>query len=486
MHHGVRRSARFHHSVLAAVGALALLALGCGGSAVDTSPRPKGSAGSTGSAAAASLGGANAATPIVNTSGGASGGTVGSNVVPAGGAPAMAASGSGGTQTSSSGTPGIDFSHGTRLLIPQRHFEGVNIGTQAFELSTIAPLNLTVETPLVDAPAFTRQFEVSFASTLAIVDHCQERRVKFKPTSVEVRQDQGKTGAHLTIEQTSGHYLLTHDGAGSHELWVQGTLHVEATDALGATCATKFPSTAVDIAVTLGVKLNIEHLGSVTGSPRFGCGAAPVMLSGRMFDGTSLSLLNDAGKPISGANVYSEYPVDILVETEKSAQIAEAGSGLYYDGLIVTGEPQMVRLSTAYGTLFTYFLANTSLIDGMDVKFWSRGSQDVKAETSPLTMTTTPAIASYKVIGATATLSVGGVTICTPPLVSDYQTTLLSPRVCNIQDENGSGLTPGIPGFLATFLEPAGTCELEISVPGANGERGLSTHLSAVLKPAVN
>jgi len=488
MQHGLKRRPPFRHSVLIAVGSIMLLSLiGCAGSKTDGSPQPEATAGRAPSAA---LGGSTASTPAASTSGGASalaagsGGDAPVGGGQSGGAHAGGASGSGSSEPTNAG--GLDFSHGTRLLIPQRNFDGANIGVDEFLIETADPIDLTIETPLVDAPIYARQFEVSFASNLLLVKHCQERKAKFEPTSVEVKQDVGGNGSHLKIEQANGQYQLTHDGPGKHEVHVTGTLHVEAIDAMGLGCAPHFPQAAVDIPVTLAVHLTIQHLGSITASPPFDCGTAPVIWSGRGSGGIYLTLLNDTGQPISGANVYSSYPADVIVETEGPAQIAEAGSGLNYYGLIVTGDPQRVRLSTSYGTLFTYFLANTSLIDGMDVKFWSRPEPYVKSPTTPLAMDSTPAVASTKVLGATATLSVGGVPICPPPLASDYQTTLLSPQVCNVPSEVGTDLTAGIPGFLTTFVAPVGTCELEISVPGANGGRGLSTHLSAVLKPTVN
>jgi hypothetical protein len=474
--------ALFLRSLFSCVSATACLTLfGCGGSSASSPTANEGpaSAGSAGSSSTVVAGSASNSPPSASGAGGSG------SVEPTGGGGVASTSASGGPQGGSAGaSDGIDFSHGTRVVFPQRNYQGANIGTYSFDAMKAGdPIDLVVDAPLVDAPTYARQFEVSFGPNRLLVAHCHERNAKFEPTSVDVEPDTGGTGAHLKIELVDGHYRLTHDGPGTHDVHVSGTLHVEATDQTQG-CAPNFPQTAVDIPVTLTSHINIQHVGSIAGSPGFGCGSSPVMLSGRSFNGVRLNLLNDAGKPISGNNVYREYPVDVVVETEKAAEVAEAGSGFALYGLIVTGEPQMVRLSTSYGTLFSYRLATTSQIDGMAVKFWSRPLPEVKAPTTPLSMSTTPAVASSKVIGATASLSVGGVDLCTPPLASDYQTTLLTPNVCTVQADDHYDNTTGFPGFLATFVDPAGTCELDLSVPGANGEHGLKTHLSAILAPA--
>ncbi|HYQ02724.1 MAG TPA: hypothetical protein VER96_28825 [Polyangiaceae bacterium] len=409
---------------------------------------------------------------------GGAGGSV--SVDPTGGGGAASSATSGG---SASTRDGIDFSHGTRLVFPQRNYEGANIGTDSFEaMNANDPIDLVVDAPLVDAPTYARQFEVSFGPSWIAVGHCYERKAKFAPASVDVVPDTGGTGAHLAIELVDGHYRLTHDGPGTHDVHVTGTLHVEATD-LAQVCEPRFPKTAVDIPVTLTSHIKIQHLGSVAGEPGFGCGSSPVMLSGRSFGHLWLSLLNDAGQPISGKNVYSENAVDVVVETEKAAEIVEAGSGFALYGLIVTGEPQKVRLSTSYGTLFTYQLANTAMIDDWDVKFWSRDSQDAKSATYPLVVDSMPAVTPGKELGATATLKIGGSPLCGATLASDFMTSLPTPNACKVQLENNN-YDGGAPGFLATFVDPAGTCEVDLSVPGANGERGLKKHLSAILAPA--
>lgn len=367
-------------------------------------------------------------------------------------------------------------------MFPQRNYQGASIGTDFEAMNADDPINLVVDAPLVDAPTYARQFEVSFGPNWIAVGHCYERKAKFAPTTVEVIPDTGRTGAHLEIELVDGHYRLTHDGPGTHDVHVTGTLHVEATD-LAQVCAPNFPKTAVDIPVTLTSHINIQHLGSIEAEPGFGCGSSPVMLSGRSFEVLWLSLLNDSGQAITGNNVYSDNPVDIVVETEKAAVVAEAGSGFATYGLIVTGEPQMVRVSTSYGTLFTYQLANLAMIDDWEVKFWSRDSQDAKSATYPMAMDMMPAVTPGKELGATATLKIGGSPLCGPTLASDFTTSLPTPNACKVQLQN-SNWNAGTPGFLATFVEPAGTCELDLSVPAANGAHGLKKHLSAILAPA--
>src|SRR6478609_6061725 len=407
----------FRRSLFGFASATACLTLfGCGGSSTSSSPASEApaSAGSAGSSSTIVAGSASTP-PTAHGAGGSM------SVQPTGGGGVANISASGGAQGGSAAThDGIDFSHGTRLVFPQRNYEGANIGTDSFEaMNAVDPIDLVVDAPLVDAPTYARQFEVSFGPSWIAVGHCYERKAKFEPASVDVIPDTGKTGAHLAIELVDGHYRLTHDGPGTHDVHVTGTLHVEATDQTGG-CTPNFPKTAVDIPVTLTSHIKIQHLGSVAGEPGFGCGSSPVMLSGRSFDHMWLSLLNDAGQPISGKNVYSDNPVDVVVETEKAAEVVEAGSGFALYGLIVTGEPQKVRLSTSYGTLFTYQLANTAMIDDWEVKFWSRDRQHPKSPTYPMTTESMPAVSPGKELGATATLKIGGSPLCTPTLASDF------------------------------------------------------------------
>ena len=379
----------------------------------------------------------------------------------------------------------LDFSHGSRLLIPQRQVTNVHLGpTGDFnDLPSLDHIDVTTNTELADAAIYPRQFEVNFNMSGLFAPDCQIwTGGKFDIGTLEVKQDVSGRGGHLTIEHTDGHYLLTHDGPGTHQIRVTGTYRIDNTPAAGGVCFS-LPMGAVEVPIAFTTNINIQRVGSVKATPPYNCASAPVMLSGRNYPGTGLDVLNESGQPIIADNVYGSYPLDVLVETEKPAQIAEAGRGLNYDGLIVTGEPQKVRLSTSYGTLFTYQLANTEMIDGLDVMFWSSATQDLKSVKYPLAMATTPAVASGKVLGASATLKVGGVPLCSPILATDFTTSLLSPNVCQVQHEDTPDPKPGIPGFLATFLDPAGTCELELSVPSANGSKGLVAHLSSILVP---
>jgi len=474
--------ARFRRWVAGGVsgaGCLALIACS-GSSANDPLPQTASSAGTAQQTSAAA--GAAQAPSSSNAGAGAGTGQAGT-----GHSPDTSDAGAGPTDGVSGMSGGVDFSHGARLLIPQRNITAVRIGPTGLEpANTVDSIDLSIDLTFVDGPTYPRQFEVGFEPLWVIVNHCQERKGKFDIRSLEVKQDVDGTGAHLKIEQTDGHYLLTHDGPGYHQINVAGTFRVDALPPETEGCP-PMPTTAADIPVTFTTNIGIQRLASTKASAPAACGASPVMLSGRNYGGSRVSLLNDKGQILFGANVDSNYPLDVIVESEKPAQIAEGSGaigGIAYDGLVVTGEPQLVRLSTTYGTLFTYQLANTSQIDGLDVKFWSRATQSVKSPTTALAMASTPAVASSKVLGATATLSVGGVNVCTSLLASDFEISLLSPKVCDVQYENGPDRNPGIPGFLATFIDKAGTCELEVSVPGANGEKGLATHLSSVLAAA--
>jgi len=421
-----------------------------------------------------------------------------SGVGSTGGRPSAGQAGSGGgADVSLAGSPqaaggkassGPDFSHGSRLVIPQRTLTSVHLGPDGNfnDINGNGPgldqLDVTTNSEFADAPIYSRQFEVNFGMPGLFVKECQVWTGKFEVSTLDVKQDVSGSGAHLKIELVNGRYLLTHDGPGTHQIRVTGNFRADRTPDSGGYCAA-LPMGAVSVPIAFTTNINIQRMGSVSAAP-LRCAAGAFMLSGRKYPGTSINVLNEAGQPFRPDNVYDSYPLDVIVETEKPAQIAETEQGLHYDGLVVTGEPQTVRLSTSYGTLFTYQLANTALIDGWDIEFWSRDSTYVKAVTYPMAMDSTPVITPGKVLGATATLKVGGVPLCGPTLASDFMVGLPSPDVCKVVYENSPDPNPGTPGFLATFVEPAGRlCEVDLSVPGANGERGLSKRLSAIFAP---
>jgi len=466
-------------SGVALLGAGCFSLVACGGSSAGSATQAAGSAGSEESATHGGEAGSPAASGSNASAGSGSTAQAGSGNI-------ASASGSSGSNTVLPGSAGaaneIDFSHGSRLLIPQRNFTGAHLGpTGDFnELSSVENIDVTVSVDLVDAPTYPRQFEAGFDMPGLFTMGCQLWMGKFEVGSVAVKQDVGGTGAHMKIEQVDGHYLLTHDGPGTHQIRVTGKFLANNGTNGGICHSLPLGEVAVPVAFTTNV--NIQRMGSVQ-TDTWRCGTSPVMLSGRNYPGTQIHFLNEQGKIMQPANVYSTYPLDVLVETEKPAQIVEAGSGLFYDGLIVTGEPQKVRLSTAYGTLLTYQLVDASFIDGLEVEFSSRWSQDVKSPQYPLATDVTPAIAKGKVLVAEATLKVAGVKVCSPILANDFETNLLAPTVCDMQHEVGPDQYPGVPGFLATFVDPNGTCELELSVPAANGGKGLNKHLTSVLVP---
>jgi hypothetical protein len=389
---------------------------------------------------------------------------------------------------------GVDYSHGSRFVIPQRLVPVVDLGTDGeframggaeIPAKDVQHIDVTISRTLADASFLPRSFDVSFGFTGLFVDGCQLWTGTFEVTSLQVTQDTGTTGAHLTIEpaagQTAGQYTLTHDGPGAHQVRVTGTFKANHDSMSQGQCPA-LPMGMVEVPVAFTTKINIMPVGSVRGLAPTGCASPAIMLSGRNYPGTRISVLDDQGTYMGARNVYDTYPLDVIVETEKQADIAEGPSGFAYDGLVITGEPQKVRLSTSFGTLFTYQLADTSQVDGWNLQFFSRQSQYIKAVQYDLPLDTDPAVALGKVLLAKATLQVGGVNVCSPTLAGDFSTSLLSPDVCGIVFEN-SPTDLGTPGYLATFIDQAGTCELEVSAPAVNGGKGLTKHLSTIFMP---
>ncbi|HYP99071.1 MAG TPA: hypothetical protein VER96_10370 [Polyangiaceae bacterium] len=485
---GAKQRAQFRRAVSGAAEVAWLMLVGCAGS---SSPHAQGES-AAGSSGMSSLAGGSADPKSNSASAGTASSVQGGGANGAlGGTSSSAQGGSGGVDASSSGAAGaagsataggIDFSHGARLLIPQGKTPAVYFAPGDFSsVKGVGPIDLSFSKTLADGPTYPRQFEVTLGGWSVMLNQCQSRSGKYEVSSVEVTEDVGNRGAHMKIEQSDGKYLLTHDGPGNHRLRVTGIFHADPPPEGGPTCD-KLPTGAVDIPLAFTADIDIQKLGSVKGAAS-GCGASPVVLSGRAYSGSSaITLLNDQGQSFYPANVDSRAPLDVIVETEKAAQIEAPSTDGSYAGLVVTGDPQTVRVSTTYGTLLTYRLANTSFIDGFEVKYWSRPTKYLKSPTTLLAMDTTPAVATGKELGATGTLTIGGEKICSPINGSDYMTTLLTPKVCDIvYDFVIADPNAGIPGFLATFVDSAGTCELEVSVPGANGGQGLVSHLSAVL-----
>ncbi len=387
-----------------------------------------------------------------------------------------------------------DFSHGSRLVIPQTGLDpvaSIYLNGSFPDRTSVDDIDVTTATTFADGPGYPRQFEVSFGmsylslntsdANAAFSTRCLSLTGMFEVATVAVKEDTGGTGAHLSIEQTDGHYILTHDGPGEHQVRVTGTFR--ATNDATQTCPLlAMGPVAVPIAYTSTI--SIRTPATLTALPPSDCATPPVMLSGHSFAGLRITMRDDTGQAIYPANASTLAPFDVTVETEKPAQIVEGNEGYASSGIVVTGETQMVRLTTRMGTLFSYQLADASAIDGWELKWFSSPVQDIKSPLNPLDASVTPAVASGKELAATAKLKVGGVPVCTPIVAADVKTTLLTKSVCDIQYEFGN-FSFGVPGFVATFLDPAGTCQLELSVPGSNHGQDLSAPLTAILQPAL-
>jgi hypothetical protein len=348
------------------------------------------------------------------------------------------------------------------------------------ESESLEGLDKTVIAQIADEPTFARQFEVLFPMPSLFLTQCQFWSGAFEVESVEVEEDLDGSGAHLSVDESDGHYTLTHDGPGNHRLRVTGIFR-EPLEADAGACGPQ--SGPIEVPLAFTVELHVQRVVNATGLPPLGCNAEPFVLSGRSYPGTPVRLWNEQGEIMQPVNVYDSYPLEVIIETEKEAQIEQAGSSLRYDGLIVTGEPQKIRLSTSYGPLLTYHVVDLAAIDAWDIEFWARAGQDVLYPNRPLTLDTEPAVAPGKALGAYATMKVGKVPICSPIFTSDFSITRLTPEVCDVALNGDTDPTPGVPGFLATFFDAAGTCELDLSFPAANGGEGLTRHLSTVFVP---
>src|SRR6478609_439606 len=346
MQDGARQCVQFRRAVSGTVEVVALMTLvGCAGSNSPHSP----SEAVAGSSGMSSLAGGTSADPTSSSSNASAGtassiqggsssstqgdssSTQGGSSSTQGGSSSTQGGSSGGADSSSSGAAGaagsatvggIDFSHGAHLLIPQGATPTVTLSPGDFtSVKGVGPIDLSVSTTFADGPTYPRQFGITLGSTSVLLNQCQYRGGKYEISSVEVTEDVGNRGAHLKVEPSNGQYLLTHDGPGNHRLRVTGIFHSDPVPEAASTCD-NLPTGALDIPLAFTANIDIQKLGSVKASTPSGCGASPIVLSGRGYSGSSaITLLNDQGQPFYAANVNSRAPLDVLVETEKPAQI---------------------------------------------------------------------------------------------------------------------------------------------------------------------
>lgn len=417
-----------------------------------------------------------------SASGGVSSSNSGGNAStsPGGAAGASAVAGQAGAPSAGGAAAGDDeFAHGARLVVPQQELTQLTFfpGTQRFEgqppFSNVSTINL------VDGPTYSRTYPVTIPFDSLVIAPCNLYAMgHLEVTSVDVEQDLDGQGATLSFVRAGDGYTLTHDGPGHHHVRVLGAfVPNRATDTGGgpAPACPVLDDNAGQLPVSLTYDVTIKQAAGATVALPASCGERALVLSGRSLDGPRVYLLDSGGK-VFGANNAADPPLDVVVETESAAEIQAAAFG-FSGKITVQGAPQRVRLSTGFGPLTTYDIADISQLDGWKLDFWYTAVDDIKSPRVPATDGSTYGpIGTQGRVGGDATISVAGRVPCSPFTPDDFSVTAGPKEVCT-PSVGPSGLSAALPGSLA-MLFGNGTCSLDVRLPAANGGQGLSQSLS--------
>lgn len=415
-----------------------------------------------GSGAAAAAGGA----PSSGAGGSASGGWgskdgsggLGGIAVNAGGSE----SASGGRYA---GLGGTFFEGGSELEIPARE-QAVRIWvTPSLEGLEGPPIEFVGGiTRIVANDGYSKEHSLSVEMTyLFDPERCTSvPNGKLVVEDIEVEEDIDATGATLSLEEAEQDFVLRHEGLGRHQLKIRGTFVANFPH----NCPALLDENG-ELAVTFRQEIKVEEAAGARIALDETCPAEIKALSGESLSGRSVMLIDSEGKEFYADNVEQAYAIDVLVETEREATIADGPAA----SLNVTGAPQLVRLSTPLGPLLIYELVEPGQVDDWDVQFWVSGRHGFipnpieSGETYP-----GGAFDAYE-IGADVFLVADGVQLCTLP---DWNFTFVgqTPGVC-VTEAMALPVTP-----IATMQTSFGTCAFDMSYPAARDGQGLETSLS--------
>lgn len=383
-----------------------------------------------------------------------------------------AAVGTGGTESAAggrySGLGGTFFDGGTRVEIP---FQGRDV--RLFftpDLNGVSGPPFELEAPrlrIVDGPGYSPQHVFSIDLPY-LFDEERCSRVgygHFELDAFAVEEDLDSSHAALSIERSGETLTLIHEGLGRHRFEAQGRFIPDRPDGcLGLLDEDQ------EVPIMFGADIVIEEASGVRLEFEEDCGDEIKALSGQPLSGKTLVLLDGEGKSFYPENVDPSYPVTMFVETERAAEV-NAPQGIART-VTVSGEPQLVRLSTPYGPLAIYELVVPSQVDDWTVQFWVTGAhgflpRDIESgETYP-----GGAFTAYE-YGADVRLMANGTPICSMAPGEAFLTTSLTPEVC--------GAVSGAPQVypIAELVEAYGTCELELAYPDAKGGEGITADLT--------
>jgi hypothetical protein len=284
---------------------------------------------------------------------------------------------------------------------------------------------------------------------------------------MDVTEDVDGTGAHLTIEGEGEHFRMTHDGLGRHDLEVKGRF----VSPISTICPALLDENG-ELALVFHADIRVEAAAAVRISYDEGCDTSPRVLSGERFLRVRVDLEDKAGEPFGPANVTYHSPVDILIETEKVAEIEVPSGGFGSNGVAIVGESQLVRVSTEFGTLAMYEVVAPDDVDDWELQYWSEDNQHGIFQTDIESgMTYSTKEFRSNAVGVTARLLADGEALCSQTPYADFLVASSTTDVC-------TAITGDSMGHLATMLKPVGTCSFLLTYPAARGAQGLVSDFS--------
>jgi hypothetical protein len=369
------------------------------------------------------------------------------------------------------GLGGTFFANGARLVIPHKEQDLRFLVTPDFS-QVPSPLEMPGgSSRIVDEPGYSREHRLTIDVPYFIdLEQCPTIiEGHLEVDSFEVTEDLDGSGAELTIEPNGDEFTLRHEGLGRHELRVEGVFIATQTNL----CPARL-NEAGEMPVSFVRTISVEALGAVRFTFPEVCAASPRVLSGQGFYETSFDFLDASGQEIYAENFDSSFPIDVTVETERAAEIAPPGNGLTTAGITIEGEPQLVRLSTRFGTLAIYELVSLNQVEDWGIRFYSRGGLGGIRVTELESGGTYPrAEALADELRTDIKLLIKGQPLCSALPADDFVTTANTPSVCLYV-----GFLP-LNGTVMGLLTPTGTCGFDLALPAARDGDGLQTTLSA-------
>lgn len=380
-----------------------------------------------------------------------------------------------------SNEPEVSFANGSRFVIARGEFPQLVVvnapgNLQSHRFAELDTVEKRGRLQLADGLGYPRQMRLRFDLQFLQLADCMLVGGLYEVEAVDVEQDVSGVGAHLSLEKESSEYTLIHDGPGNHRINVSGKYVFDEATGLGTTNCPAIDPGRTEIPFPFTLDVAVTAVASVTATPPPECGDEPFMVSGRDYPAYDIYAVDAEGVRISAQNV-PRPPTDVIIETEGPAELAHE-SWLQNRGVVTTSGQQLVRVSTQFGTLYTYPLVPFSAIDGWDVRYWySLNHLSTAVLLEP--HRDEPATCLGPRVGAVVAVTSGARTMCGSLMPEDFSFDWRTPNVC-VPRAVAAVFPLGPPGDIAEFQDRTGTCEFDLSLPQANGGAGLMSRFVGV------